>query len=157
MTVYYMEYIGYRIYSNSGNPSGSVANSCDVGNNDKETNDSDEELIAAAEWDFKRQVRQPADHVEKLLEVTCPKHAYPVRHKLKECSMMKNYMTMRAFTKGKNPEGDPAERPPHHSLKKRWSCQSTVGLLSTSPGVCSNLQVRRSLPYVRPPGVPSLV
>jgi hypothetical protein len=38
--------------------------------------------------------------------VTCPNHAYPIRHELKECSMMKNYMTIGAFTKGKNPEGD---------------------------------------------------
>jgi hypothetical protein len=29
-----------------------------------------------------------------------------VRHKLIECSMMKNYMTMGAPAKGKNPEGD---------------------------------------------------
>jgi hypothetical protein len=26
--------------------------------------------------------------------------------KLKECSLMKNYMTMQAFTKGKKPEGE---------------------------------------------------
>jgi hypothetical protein len=35
--------------------------------------------------------------------VTCPNHVYPVRNKLKDCSMMKNYMI-----KGKKPEGDPS-------------------------------------------------
>jgi hypothetical protein len=35
---------------------------------------------------------------------------YPVRHKLKECSMMKNYMTTVSFTKGKKPEGVPVGR-----------------------------------------------
>jgi hypothetical protein len=39
--------------------------------------------------------------------VTCLNHAYPVRHKLKECSMMKNYMTTRDLARGKKPEGDP--------------------------------------------------
>jgi hypothetical protein len=30
----------------------------------------------------------------------------PIRHKLKECTMMKNYMTMGTFAKGKKPKGD---------------------------------------------------
>jgi hypothetical protein len=30
---------------------------------------------------------------------------YLVRHKLKECTMMKNYMTTGTFPKGKRPEG----------------------------------------------------
>jgi hypothetical protein len=55
-------------------------------------------------------VRQPTNNFEKLLEVTCPNHAYPIRHKLKECSMMMNYMTTGYFAKGKKPEGDPAGR-----------------------------------------------
>jgi hypothetical protein len=33
---------------------------------------------------------------------------YPVRHKLKECSMMKNYMTMGALMKGQKPKDDAA-------------------------------------------------
>jgi hypothetical protein len=31
----------------------------------------------------------------------------PIRHKLKECSMMKNYMTAGALNKGKKTEFDP--------------------------------------------------
>jgi hypothetical protein len=63
--------------------------------------------MTAAERDFKRQVWQPAHHFEKLLEASCPNHTYPVRHTLKECTMMKNYMTIGTFARGKKPEGDP--------------------------------------------------
>jgi hypothetical protein len=62
------------------------------------------ELITAAERDFKRQVWQPADHFEKLLNATCPNHSYPVRHKRKECIMMTNYMTTWTFARGKKLE-----------------------------------------------------
>jgi hypothetical protein len=82
-----------------------VTTSCDEGGNE-EANDSNEELVATTERDFKCQVWQPADHFEKLLEVTYPNHAYPIRHKLKECTMMKNYMSMRTLTKDKKLEGD---------------------------------------------------
>jgi hypothetical protein len=84
-----------------------VTTSCDEGDNDKDVGDSDEELIAAAERDFKHQAWQPADHFEKLLKATCPNHTYPIKHKLKECTMMKNYMTTGTFARGKKPEGDP--------------------------------------------------
>jgi hypothetical protein len=43
----------------------------------------------------------------KLLKVTYPHHAYPVKHKLKDCTMMKKFMTSGAFSKGKKPRGDP--------------------------------------------------
>jgi hypothetical protein len=32
---------------------------------------------------------------------------YPNKHKLKDCTMMKNFMTSRALSKGKKPKGDP--------------------------------------------------
>jgi hypothetical protein len=83
-----------------------VTTRCDEGDKNKDVGDSDEKLIATAECEVKRQARLPADHFEKLLEATCPNHTYLVRHKLKECTMMKNYMTTRTFTKGKKPEGD---------------------------------------------------
>jgi hypothetical protein len=51
-------------------------------------------------------VWQHVDHFEKLLEVTCPNHAYHVRHKLKKCTMIKNYVTVGAFSKGMKLEGD---------------------------------------------------
>jgi hypothetical protein len=83
-----------------------VTTSCDVGDHDKDVGDSDEELIATAERDFKRQARLPTNNFVKLLEATCPNHTYPVRHKLNECTMMKNYMTTGTFAKGKKLEGD---------------------------------------------------
>jgi hypothetical protein len=80
----------------------------DEGNNNKDADDTDEELVAATERDFKRQARQPADHFKNLLEATCPNHTYPIKNKLKECTTMKNYMTMGTFAKSKKPEGDSA-------------------------------------------------
>jgi hypothetical protein len=38
--------------------------------------------------------------------VTCLNHSYPVKHKLKDCTMMKNFMTSGAPSWGRNPEGD---------------------------------------------------
>jgi hypothetical protein len=62
----------------------------------------------ATEYDFKCQARQPKDHFEKLLEASYPNHMYPMlKHKLKDCTMMKNFMTSGAHSKGKKPEGDP--------------------------------------------------
>jgi hypothetical protein len=83
-----------------------VTTNCDD-DNDKEADGSDEEHVMAAKRDFKHQAQQPTYHFEKLLKVTCPNHAHPVIHKLKECTMMKNYMTSGALTKGKKPERDP--------------------------------------------------
>jgi hypothetical protein len=76
--------------------------------NDMDASDSDEELVEAAERDFKCLARSPTDHFEKLLEVTCSNHKFPVKHKLKECSMMKNYMTTRSLARAKKPEGESA-------------------------------------------------
>jgi hypothetical protein len=84
-----------------------VATSCDKGDNNRDAGDSNKELITAAERDFEHQARQPADHFKKFLEETYPNHTYPTRHKLKECTMMKNYMTTGTFARGKKPEGDP--------------------------------------------------
>jgi hypothetical protein len=35
---------------------------------------------------------------------------YPVKHKLKECTIIKNFMTSRALTKSKEPKWDPGEK-----------------------------------------------
>jgi hypothetical protein len=85
-----------------------VAANRDDDDNDKDANDSDEELMAAIEHDFKHQARLPVDHFEELLEATCLNHTYPIKHKLKECTMMKNYMTMGNLARNKKPEGDSA-------------------------------------------------
>jgi hypothetical protein len=71
-----------------------------VDDNDKEVDDFYEEHVTTVEHDFNYQALQPTDHIEKLLEAICPNHADPIRHKLKECTMIKNYMTTGALTKG---------------------------------------------------------
>jgi hypothetical protein len=43
--------------------------------------------------------RLPTDHIEKLLEGTCPNHAYPVKHKLRVCGMM-NCMASGSLARG---------------------------------------------------------
>jgi hypothetical protein len=83
-----------------------VTASCDEEMNDKDAGDSDEELMVATECDFKCPTRPPIDHFEKLLEVTCLNHMFPIKHKLKECSMMKNYMAMGCLARARTPEGN---------------------------------------------------
>jgi hypothetical protein len=77
---------------------------------DKEADGSDEEYVTAAGCDFKRQARQPNQHFEKLLESAYLNLAYQIKHKFKECTMIKNFMTTRALTKGKKREGDPGAK-----------------------------------------------
>jgi hypothetical protein len=59
----------------------------------RKANNSDEEYVVATKHDFKRQTRPPKDHLEKLLEATYPNHSCPIKHMLKDCTMMKNFMT----------------------------------------------------------------
>jgi hypothetical protein len=80
-----------------------VTTSCN--NDDKEVNGS-EEYVTTTKRDFKHQVRQPSEHFEKLLEAAYPNHAYPIKHKLKECTIMKNFMTLVALSKAKKPDRD---------------------------------------------------
>jgi hypothetical protein len=61
----------------------------------------------AAELDFKCLTQAPKDHFEKLFKVTCSHHSYTIKHKLKDCTMMKNFTTSGAFSKGWKPGGDP--------------------------------------------------
>jgi hypothetical protein len=56
------------------------------------------------------QARQPKDHFEKLLKTASLNHTYPVKHKLKDYTMMKNFMNSVALSKGKKLEGDLAEK-----------------------------------------------
>jgi hypothetical protein len=43
-------------------------------------------------------------------EVACLNNAYPIKHKLKECAMMKSFMISGALSKGKKPKGDPGAK-----------------------------------------------
>jgi hypothetical protein len=52
--------------------------------------DFNKEYVAAAPRGIKRQAWSSIDHIERLLEEAYPNHAYPVKHKLKDCGMIKN-------------------------------------------------------------------
>jgi hypothetical protein len=40
----------------------------------------------------KSQAQPPTNHFKNLLEEICPNHTYPIKHKLRNCSMMKSFM-----------------------------------------------------------------
>jgi hypothetical protein len=49
------------------------------------------------------------DHFEKLLEETCPNHAYAIKHKLQHCSLMKSFMTTGSLSRGMEIDEAPIE------------------------------------------------
>jgi hypothetical protein len=60
----------------------------------------------------KHQARPPTDHFKNLLEETCPNHDYPVKHKLRDYVMMKNFMASRSLARSMEiDEGDTAPFP----------------------------------------------
>jgi hypothetical protein len=63
---------------------------------------SDKEFVALAECDFKRRTRSPKDHFEKVLKAACPHHPYRIKHKLRDCPMMKRFMSPDTPTDGDN-------------------------------------------------------
>jgi hypothetical protein len=46
------------------------------------------------------------DHFERLLEEACLNHMYPVKYKLKDYVMMKNFMTSGSLTRDKETKGE---------------------------------------------------
>jgi hypothetical protein len=104
------------------------------GGSDEETDVSSEVCVAATEHDFKRQVWPPKDHFEKLLVVTCPHHPYPVKHKLKDCTMMKNFMTPGAFSKGMKPRGTQAGKV-WHPFPGKWRSRQSSTNSTSDPGM----------------------
>jgi hypothetical protein len=59
------------------------------------------------------------DHLKRLLEEACPNHSYPVRHKLRDCSMMRSLMTSGSLTWGAElnewPDGSKTTPFPHEN------------------------------------------
>jgi hypothetical protein len=45
-------------------------------------------------------VQLPTDHFEKLLEETFPNHTYRIKHKLRDCDLMKSFMATRPLARG---------------------------------------------------------
>jgi hypothetical protein len=68
--------------------------------NDVEAGSSGMRHIPTAACSDKHQARPPMDHFMRLLEEAYPSHAYRIRHKLKDCSMMRSSMTSGSLTKG---------------------------------------------------------
>jgi hypothetical protein len=58
----------------------------------------DDNLVAAVECKVSRSKGNPAkpapskDHFEKFLDAPCPHHKVPVKHSLKDCQLIKNYV-----------------------------------------------------------------
>jgi hypothetical protein len=65
--------------------------------------------VAAAASSGKHQAWPPMDHFKKLLEETCPNHAYPVKQDLRDCGMMKNFMASASLTQGMEVDEVPDE------------------------------------------------
>jgi hypothetical protein len=65
------------------------------------------EHISTTMCNSKRSVRTLTYHFKKLLEVACANHAYPVRHKLKDCGMMRSFMTSGSLSWGTKPDEGP--------------------------------------------------
>jgi hypothetical protein len=59
----------------------------------KRVGDSSVKHAAEVVGNNKHWVRLPKDHIKKLLKETCLNHAYAIKHKLRDCSLIKNFMT----------------------------------------------------------------
>jgi hypothetical protein len=55
-------------------------------------------------------MRQPKDHLKKLLEAACLHQSYPVKKNLKDCTMIKKLMMLGAFCEGRKPGEDPGRK-----------------------------------------------
>jgi hypothetical protein len=70
------------------------------GGNDEKADDSSVGRIATAACSSKHQARPPIDHIKTILEEVFTNHTYPVKHKLRECDMMKNFMILGFLPQG---------------------------------------------------------
>jgi hypothetical protein len=61
------------------------------GGDNKEADSSGVARVVTAAGNSKRLAWPPTDHFERLLEEVCPNHTYPIKHKLRDCGMMKNF------------------------------------------------------------------
>jgi hypothetical protein len=62
------------------------------------------------------------NHLGRLLKETCPNHAYLVKHKLRDCNMMKSFMTSGSLSRGMEvnevpDEGDATPFPGEEALR----------------------------------------
>jgi hypothetical protein len=76
-------------------------------NRSEEADSSDEGFVAIVECYFKWQTQPFEDHFEKLLDATYMHQAYPMKHKLKDCTMLKKFMMSGAPSSGSKLGRDP--------------------------------------------------
>jgi hypothetical protein len=57
------------------------------------------------------------DHFEKLLDASCPYHEVPVKHTLRECRLMKNYVKSTLMPKVAD---QPDKQGPSHAAKPSY-------------------------------------
>jgi hypothetical protein len=77
--------------------------------NDMEEGGSGVEHVVTAAHNGKCQAQSPTYHFERLLEGACLNHAYPIKHKLKDYNMMKNFMISGSLTEGMELDEDSGE------------------------------------------------
>jgi hypothetical protein len=56
--------------------------------------------VSSAAHSNRRMVRPSIGHFKRLLEEAWPNRAYPIKHKLKDSSMMRSFMTLGSLTWG---------------------------------------------------------
>jgi hypothetical protein len=56
--------------------------------------------VATATRSGKRQAWPPTGRFERLLKEACPNHVYPIKHKLRDYDMIKNFMISGSLTQG---------------------------------------------------------
>jgi hypothetical protein len=78
----------------------------DDDDDDMKADDSDKDYITTIRRGIMQQGRPPTNHFEKLLEEAYPYHAYPVKHKCKDCDMIKNFMISGFLAWDKELKGD---------------------------------------------------
>jgi hypothetical protein len=80
----------------------------DGGTNERAGGSSMDHIVEVVDCS-KPQAQQPTDHFKKLLEETCPDHAYPIKDMLRECGLMKSFMTMGSLSRGMEVDEAPIE------------------------------------------------
>jgi hypothetical protein len=71
---------------------------CDNNDDGKQADNSDMEHIMTAGHSIKHHTRSLTDHFKRLLEESYPNHMYPIKHKLRDCGLMKSFMISGSLT-----------------------------------------------------------
>jgi enamine deaminase RidA (YjgF/YER057c/UK114 family) len=69
----------------------------------------------------KHQAWLPMDHIEKLLKEACLNHAYPIKHILRDYSLMKSFMTFGSLSEAWKLMRSPSRATQRPFPEKTWS------------------------------------